>query len=517
LKNEQTNNDQSSEDVKKIQRKDNLQTRVIPNFFNNSELFEIEKIFRQNSDTVIHIEKMGVELGNENGRDHVEARAHYWYPGPSSRDKITKILSDKLSQYFSREIICDDWHILNSFQPYDIHADGFELNHPGTHLSEGWEYAYTFLIPLDTYDTNTIVFDQESYTYKGGHNWLSHDKPELLDVIDDDIYKKYFNHCNREIVRHLSIDTIYKWEKGGLLAASRNALHASDNYLNNHVLEKRALVGWSRKPKLIPEQEIKYKFNTVDGHYIECRKLNNLPWTSNAHQFTIQKNNTTQSFPVWFSHLPLVGLLNHTEFNTALDIGGGEGLVSKIFKFLGKTVTTIEPGESIPRLPEFDSIEVDHKEDYLKINFDKKFDVIWSSHVLEHIRNPGIFLDKVFNDLNEGGTLALAVPYFEENDPERIVDSHINKFSIGTMIYHLIGAGFNCKNISITVNDSELCVLLKKVSNGLHQVNTSYSLIDITKFLPETNIQYAFRSDGSRLSFKFEEHSINWPVTNNVR
>ena len=79
--------------VKKIQRKDNLQTQVIPNFFNNSELFQIEKIFRQNSDTIIHIENMGVELGNEQGRTDPEARAHYWYPGPSSEGKIAKILN----------------------------------------------------------------------------------------------------------------------------------------------------------------------------------------------------------------------------------------------------------------------------------------------------------------------------------------------------------------------------------------------------------------------------------------
>jgi SAM-dependent methyltransferase len=147
---------------------------------------------------------------------------------------------------------------------------------------------------------------------------------------------------------------------------------------------------------------------------------------------------------------------------------------------------------------------------YLTLNFDQKFDVIWSSHVIEHIRNPGIFFDKMFNDLNEGGTLAIAVPYFEENHPECIVDSHINKFSIGTMLYHLISAGFDCKHISVTVNDGELCVLLKKVTTGLPQINTSYSFVDIMNFLPNTNIQHSLRSDGTCLSIKFEEQSINW-------
>jgi 2-polyprenyl-3-methyl-5-hydroxy-6-metoxy-1,4-benzoquinol methylase len=513
LKNTQKNSNTKKEPVtkvKKIQRKDNLKTQVIPNFFNNSELFEIEKIFRTHSDTIIQIEKMGVELGNEQGMTHPEARAHYWFPGPSSQHKIGKILSDKLSHYFSREIMCTDWHILNSFQPYDIHADGYDLNNLGTHLPEGWEYAYTFLIPLDTYDTKTIIFEQESYTFKGGRNWLKHDKPELLDVIDDDTHKKYFSHCDREIVRHLSIDTEFKWEKGELLAASRHALHASDNYLNNRILEKRALVGWSIKPKLIPEQEAMHKFNTVDGYAMECRKLNSLPWTGSAYQFSIQKDDETVNFPVWFAHATLIGLLHKTQFKTVLDIGCGEGLVSNIFKSLNKQVTTIEPGESKPRLPEFDPINIDYKDDYLNIDFKEKFDVIWCSHVLEHIRNPATFLDKIFTDLNEGGTLALTVPYNDGGNLESVVDSHINKFTIGTLLYNLICSGFDCRDIQVVIHNSELSVLLKKVFNGIAPYSTARSFGEIISFFPETDIQHTYRDDNTVLSLKANGNSINW-------
>jgi SAM-dependent methyltransferase len=496
--------------VKKIQRKDNLQTQVIPNFFNNSELFQIEKIFRQNSDTIIHIEKMGVELGNEQGRTNPEARAHYWYPGPSSEGKIAKILSDKLSQYFSREIVCRDWHILNSFQPYDVHSDALDLDNTGTHLPEGWEYAYTFLIPLETYDTNTIIFDQESYNHKGGHNWIKFDEPELLDEIDDDTYEKYLTHCERDIIKRLSIEKIYNWKKGDLLVASRHALHASDNYLNNYILEKRALVGWSIKPKLIPSEEIEYKFKTIDELPVECRRLNRLPWTGSAYQFNIQKNDTSKNFPIWFAHATLLGLLHSTKFKTVLDIGCGEGLVSNVFKFLDKKVTTIEPGESKPRLPEFDPIKIDHTEDYLTLDFKEKFDVIWCSHVLEHIRNPAMFLDKIFNDLNEGGTLALTVPYNDGGHPEAVVDSHINKFVISTLLYHLVSSGFDCKNVHILINNNEMAVILKKVSNGLTTSTTSRPFSEVVSFFPESAIEHTYRDDNTLLSFRVDGNSINW-------
>jgi SAM-dependent methyltransferase len=308
----------------------------------------------------------------------------------------------------------------------------------------------------------------------------------------------------------LSIDTEFKWEKGELLAASRHALHASDNYLNNRVLEKRALVGWSIKPKLIPAKEVTYKFDTVDGYSIECRKLNSLPWTGSAYQFSIQKDDETVNFPVWFAHTTLVGLLHKTEFKKVLDIGCGEGLVSKIFKSLNKEVTTIEPGEGKPRLPEFDPIIIDYKDDYLNINFEEKFDVIWCSHVLEHIRNPAIFLDKIFNDLNEGGTLALTVPYNDGGDIDCVVDSHINKFIIGTMLYHLISSGFDCRDIQVVIHNNELSVLLKKVSNGFAPCPTARSFGEIISFFPETDIQHTYRDDNTVLSFKVSGNSINW-------
>lgn len=264
--------------------------------------------------------------------------------------------------------------------------------------------------------------------------------------------------------------------------------------------------------KLIPEEEATHKFNTIDGYPIECRKLNRLPWTDSAHQFSIKKDDETVNFPIWFSHVTLMGLLQKTEFKKVLDIGCGEGLVSNIFKYLNKEVTTIEPGKSESRLSEFDPIKIDYKDDYLNINFEEKFDVIWCSHVLEHIRNPAIFLDKIFNDLNEGGTLALTVPYNDERHMEAVVDGHINKFTVGTMLYHLINSGFDCRGIQVVINnyELELSVLLKKVSNGFASGPTARSFKEIIRFFPKTDIRHTYRDDNTVLSFRVNSNSINW-------
>ena len=63
----QPSSDQFPTDVKKIQRRDNLQTQIIPNFFNNTELFEIEKMFvyqKKEMKTFIENKKMNVTIRN---------------------------------------------------------------------------------------------------------------------------------------------------------------------------------------------------------------------------------------------------------------------------------------------------------------------------------------------------------------------------------------------------------------------------------------------------------------------
>ena len=90
--------------------------------------------------------------------------------------------------------------------------------------------------------------------------------------------------------------------------------------------------------------------------------------------------------------------LSRMDFTTVLDLGSGEGLHAAAFRGLGKQVTTLS---YIP--------PADYVGDYIQLNL-PQFDCIWASHVLEHQRNVGLFLEKCFNDLTDGGILAITVP-----------------------------------------------------------------------------------------------------------
>jgi hypothetical protein len=225
-----------------------MKTTIIENFLTEEELNEIERLFRSKDDLRIEKEKMGIKMSDTHLHSGVsDMRSIYWYPGMSTLASIHDIVNKKIKASFGNDIQCNDWHILNAYRPYDLHSDSLDDEQPGTSIPDNTEYAWTFLIPLNDYDTNTIVLNEESYDTKIFRKWIERTNAPIKDAIDDETYEKYFSHQNREDVRYVSIDTIFPWKKGTLLAMNRHRLHCSDNFYKKGVFEKRALVSWSIK------------------------------------------------------------------------------------------------------------------------------------------------------------------------------------------------------------------------------------------------------------------------------
>lgn len=219
---------------------------VIENFLTDEEIFEIEFLFRQFADIDIQVEKYGLTMSAAAGIGHPTARSHYWYPGPSCRNQINNFLTSKVQDKYGVDLECENWHILNAFMPYGVHSDSYdEEDHQATQLPAPYEYAYTFLIPLEDFNTNTIVFNEYSNISKIPKRWIEKTGHSPINAIDSDLYKQYFTHESPEILSHFSIDTIFPWKKGNLLSMARHSFHCSDNFPAKQILQKRALVGWS--------------------------------------------------------------------------------------------------------------------------------------------------------------------------------------------------------------------------------------------------------------------------------
>ena len=220
--------------------------QIISNFFTEEDIHKIETLFRSGPDLKIQIEQYGITMGSNVGNGTPQVRSHYWYPGESCVSEINNFINKKIKNLYGEAIECENWHVLNSFMPYTIHSDSYdEIDSSATALPENYTYAWTFLIPLADYDTNTIVFNECSDFAKNPEYWISKMDKQPSNLITDEEYEKYFTHESKQTVSYFSIDKIFPWKKGDLLAMSRHAFHASDNYPVTGLFEKRALVGWS--------------------------------------------------------------------------------------------------------------------------------------------------------------------------------------------------------------------------------------------------------------------------------
>lgn len=133
------------------------------------------------------------------------------------------------------------------------------------------------------------------------------------------------------------------------------------------------------------------------------------------------------------------------EFRTVLDVGSGTGLHAEILRKAGKEVTTIS----------LDTADI--VGDFVTADLGV-YDCIWASHVLEHQRNVGLFLDKCFNCLRNDGILAITVPPLKHN----IVGGHLSLWNAGLLLYNLILAGFDCSEAAVKEYGYNISVIVRK-------------------------------------------------------
>lgn len=151
----------------------------------------------------------------------------------------------------------------------------------------------------------------------------------------------------------------------------------------------------------------------------------------------------SHSFDIDWSFFLMVEFLESLKINEAefenkmlLDIGSGAGTHSEIFKAFGLEVVSIDKY----------SKTADINADYLGHNFEGKFDFIFCSHVIEHQRNCGLFLDKLYDDLSEEGQLLLSAP---KHSASTLIEGHINCFKMPILLQQLIYAGFDLRKSAV--------------------------------------------------------------------
>lgn len=180
------------------------------------------------------------------------------------------------------------------------------------------------------------------------------------------------------------------------------------------------------------------------------------------------------------------------QFKTVLDVGCGSGIHTKMFRDAGYDVTAVDHQALC------DNIVMPYGIDY-DAHMDKQYDLVWTSHVLEHQMNTHTFLSCLKADLKEGGWLCTTVPPLKH----QIVGGHVTLWNAGLLLYNLVMSGFDCSKSKIKSYDYNITVIIQKKSIDLPK-NLHWDIGDIEK------LSAYFPAPYNRQSFNGQITEHNW-------
>ena len=144
----------------------------------------------------------------------------------------------------------------------------------------------------------------------------------------------------------------------------------------------------------------------------------------------------------------LVEKYNLKNSKSLIDVGCGRGDMMKAFKILGLEVSGLDnSSESKKMNPDLEIFE--HNADEEIINVKKKFDIVFSKSLIEHLKNPLNFLNNCKNLLNKDGTVIILTPswYHHNFGPFYLDTTHITPFTFHSLRDTAFDAEF--KNVEV--------------------------------------------------------------------
>jgi SAM-dependent methyltransferase len=145
------------------------------------------------------------------------------------------------------------------------------------------------------------------------------------------------------------------------------------------------------------------------------------------------------------------------EIETVADCAVGSGHHAIAFLSQGKSVIGIDTSPAKISHPRYR-----HVQERIE-NIDLvPVDLVWSSHTLEHVENPGLFLSTMRRWIKPGGWLAIAVP---PGPSEYFHVGHLSTWTPANLMYHLVVSGWNCKEAKWYTEDWDIAVLIQKVDD----------------------------------------------------
>ena len=222
---------------------DEYATKTIENFLSDDEL-DLFWSYIDHPETIHEVDNCMRDAWPE--FEH-ECTAHYHifsnFNTSTSYEPLRNILLPKIKEHFGDTLKLPHIHILRSRFPYGLHNDANQS-------AEGLDNplpAWTLIIPFETVNSKTYVFDQRS-DYKSPEAWIYHTDPPQFEnpAVDKETYERDFAPFTSDWIMHyLTVESVFEWKRGSCFAADRYKYHASDNYFNHGLQGKDAIIIWT--------------------------------------------------------------------------------------------------------------------------------------------------------------------------------------------------------------------------------------------------------------------------------
>lgn len=197
-----------------------LESKQIENFLTAEEVEKVTRLIESHSST------SAVEGYAQN---------YNWrYHNPET-EAIRNILDPKFKQVFGRTFKVQGAHILDSKNPFMLHGD---FNHPGSDADMIPEY--TIIIPLSTYDSETIVFNEAIEGTNDFAEYKKNNDKHSKFQLDMKFCRSKLGHLDPKDLLYLSLKEVFPWKSGSMFAMDRRYFHCSSNGV-----PKRGIVMWT--------------------------------------------------------------------------------------------------------------------------------------------------------------------------------------------------------------------------------------------------------------------------------
>jgi 2-polyprenyl-3-methyl-5-hydroxy-6-metoxy-1,4-benzoquinol methylase len=162
--------------------------------------------------------------------------------------------------------------------------------------------------------------------------------------------------------------------------------------------------------------------------------------------------------------------------STVLDVGSGGGEHAYAFSQSGSKVTCIDFGTSVyaEKAIPHTTINVIYA-DFTTWDPTGLFDMVWASHVLEHQRNVGSFIEKLIACCSPDGHVCITVP----NPHRNLWGGHLSLWTPGFLAYNCVMCGLDLSKATMVYGHREFSIIFKPTKTTLPEL--SYDSGDIKK------------------------------------